>query len=164
MNESMETPQTGRDHLLNLEAEEKYVFHGSENPDLDSLEPRQAYNHKDGIPHPDGDPAVFASAKADYAIMMALINKKNCPAGFESSATSSISKDGEISLSLRANKQAVEQITPDTCGFVYIFDKEAFEPRKGGVEYLSKVPVTSRNKVRVTKEDLPPQVQVVESD
>jgi hypothetical protein len=45
MNESIEKITSGREILKNLEAEGKYVFHGSENPHIDVMEPRQAlYN------------------------------------------------------------------------------------------------------------------------
>jgi hypothetical protein len=152
--------QSGRKELLNLEAEDKYVFHGSENPDLDFLEPRQAYNYRNGIQEPDGDPAVFASSKADYAIMMSLINKKNCPKGYNSSASSSVSKDGEISFTLSTTQESLSQLHDESFGYVYVFDKNIFEKRKGGVEYISKVPVNSVSKVKVTKTDLPSYIEI----
>ncbi len=158
----MEHVQSGREQLQNLEAENSYVFHGSENPELDSLEPRQAYNYRNDVQEPDGDPAVFASSKADYAIMMALINKKNCPNGYRSSASSTQKENGEVSLTLRARKDSIEQLNDKSFGYVYVFDKNVFQRREGGVEYISKVPVSSVNKVRVTKSDLPPYVEVFE--
>ncbi len=158
----METHRSGREQLQSMEAEGKYVFHGSENPNLDSLEPRQAYNFINGVQEPDGNPAVFASSKADYAIMMALINKKNCPKGYRSSASSSQKENGEMTLTLRTQKDSIDQLDDESFGFVYIFDKDAFQRRKGGVEYTSKVPVSSVNKIRVTKEDLPPYVEILD--
>lgn len=161
MNESIEHMPSGREQLQNLEAENKYVFHGSENPKLDSLEPRQGYNYKNGVQEPDGDPAVFASSKVDYAIMMALINKKNCPSGYHSGASSTQKESGEIALTLRASKDSIEQLNDESFGYVYIFDKNVFQKREdGGVEYVSKVPVSSVKKIRVTKSDLPPYIEV----
>lgn len=154
---------SGREMLLKLEAENKYVFHGSESPDIDKLEPRQAYNYNDGRQEPDGNPAVFASSKADYAILMALMNKKNCPNGFHSSAGTETDKDGKSILRLRVKKDTFSQLTDTSTGFVYIFNKESFKQRdEGGVEYTSNVPVNSENKVMVTKADLPPYVEVFE--
>lgn len=160
MDESIEHMPSGREQLQNLETEDKYVFHGSENPELDSLEPHQAYNYIDNVQEPDGDPAVFASSKADYAIMMALINNKNCPNGYHASASSSQKETGETFLTLRASRDSVEQLNDKSFGYVYIFDKNLFQNKDGGVEYISKVPVSSVNKIRVTKSDLPPYIEV----
>ncbi len=163
MNESMKNIPSGRKELQKLEAEDRYVFHGSENPDLDSLEPRQGYNYKNGVKEPDGDPAVFASNKADYAIFMALINKHNCPKGYSSSAGTIDNEKAEIVLQLRVRKDAFEQLTEDSSGFVYIFDKNQFTPRKDrGVEYISNVTVSSIKKIKVNKKDLPPYIEVFE--
>ncbi len=161
MEDSIEYVVSGRDQLQNLETENRYVFHGSENPDLDSLEPRQAYNYKNGVQEPDGDPAVFASSRADYAIMMALINKQNCPKGCRSSASSSENEKGEVLLRLRASKDSVEQLTDESVGYVYVLEKDLFQNR-GGAEYTNKVPVIPKGKVMVTKLDLPPYIEVFE--
>jgi len=163
MNESMEHTPSGREQLQKLEHEDKYVFHGSENPSLDHLEPRQGYNFRDGIKEPDGEPAVFASNRADYAILMALINKQNCPKGYDSSAGTEDGVKGETVLRLRVNKDAVDQLTEDSSGFVYVFDKNDFTPRKDRrVEYVSSLTVTSVSKIKVTKTDLPPCIEVFE--
>lgn len=60
--------------LLDLEKTGKYVFHGSEYEGM--LEPRQAYNYKKGVKEKDDQPGIYASPMVDYAILMALINKK----------------------------------------------------------------------------------------
>lgn len=163
MNESIENIASSRERLLKLEAEGIYVFHGSENADLDSLEPRQGYNHINGVQEPDGEPAVFASNRADYAILMALINKQNCPNEYNFSAGTVNNEKGEIVLQLQATKDTLEQLTEHSLGYVYVFDKNQFTPRENRrVEYVSKVPVTSINKIRVTKKDLPPHVEMLE--
>ena len=163
MTESVEELKSGREKLLELEAEGKYLFHGSENPNLDHLEPRQGYNFRDGIQEPDGEPAVFTSNRADYAILMALVNKHNCPKGYASSAGTEDDEKGEIVLKLKATKESIEQLTEDSSGYVYIFDKNLFVPREDRrVEFVSKVPVTSVNKIEVFKWDLPPYVEVME--
>ena len=161
MTESIEELKSGREKLLELESEGKWVFHGSENPDLDHLEPRQGFNYRNGIQEPDGEPAVFTSNRADYAILMALINKHNCPKGYASSAGTVDNETGEIVLKLKARKDAVEQLTDDSCGYVYIFDKDLFVPREDRrVEFVSNVSVTSANKIKVTKKDLPPYIEI----
>ena len=45
----MTSIESGRNILKSLEAEGKYVFHGSGNADLKALEPRQAYNYENDI-------------------------------------------------------------------------------------------------------------------
>ncbi len=161
MNESIEAELSGREKLQNLEASGKYLFHGSEDPNIDSFEPRQAHNYRDGIQEPDGEPAVFASDKADYAILMALVNKKNCPKGYKSSAGTVNDKEGNIVLQLSAKKSALDQLTDESFGYVYIFDKDAFVKRpERRVKYKSIIPVSSTDKVRVTKADLPPYVEI----
>ena len=162
MNEAIEHIPSGREILKGLEAEGKYLFHGSEREHLDSLEPRQAYNFEDGIQKPDGDPAVFASSKADYSILMAIVNERNCPNGYRSGAESSIGKDGVVELHLTASKASLEQLDDNSIGYVYVFDKDLFQPKGQGAEYVSKTPVTSAKKIKVMKSDLPPYIEIVE--
>ena len=158
---TIEERKAGRGILLDLEAENRYVFHGSENPSIDMMEPRQAYNYKDDIQEPDGDPAVFASSKVDYAILMAIVNSTNCPQGYHSSAGTQVDEKGEVILKLWMDKQAYDQLTDSSEGYVYVFDRDLFVQRnERGVEYMSKAPVTSVRKVRVTKGDLPTYVEV----
>lgn len=146
----------GREYLKELELENKYLFHGSENENVDIFEPRQAYTYKDKIGEKDGDPAIFASDKVDYAILMALVNKKNCPKGFNSSAGTENGK-----LKLRVAKYAYDQLDENSIGYVYVFDKKDFTQRdKDGVEYISSKPVSSIRKVEVRKKDLPEYTEI----
>ncbi len=155
--------QSGRNLLEELMEEHAYVFHGSENPDLKLFEPQQAYNYRSGTPEPDGDPAVFASSDPAYAILMALVNKKNCPHGFYSSAGAARGVDGSVTLRLKMNKKAYSQLDEKSEGFVYVFDKHKFQQRSdGGVEYRSFLPVVPLKIITVTKEDLPPTVEIIE--
>ena len=71
--------------LEELEKEGMYVFHGSGDKILGSLEPHQAFNHKkNGDRTEDDKPAIHVSHHCDVAIFMALINKENCPKGYYS--------------------------------------------------------------------------------
>jgi len=153
---------SGKEQLHALESEDKYVFHGSENrtPDLNFLEPRQAYNTKDGIQEHDGDPAVFASSRADYAIMMALINNSNCPKGYRSSASSKQKENGELFLTLRTSKDSFLQLNDESFGYVYVFDKNLFQRKGSGVEYISKVTISPINKIKVMKSDLSSDIDI----
>ncbi len=161
MSESIERTQSAKEKLHNLEAENKYVFHGSENSDIKSFEPRQAYNYRNDVQETDGDPAVFASSKADYAIMMALINKANCPNGYKSAASSRSTPEGDLSLELSTSKNGIDQLNEETLGYVYVFNKSDFEKRGGGVEYISKTAVNPIDRVVVEKSDLPESLVVL---
>lgn len=163
MSESIEQVLSGREKLKNLEAENKYVFHGSENPDINEMEPRQGYNHDDdGTKKEDGEPAVFASDRVDYAIFMSLINKKNCPKGYKSSVESIRNKDGEVQLKLKTTREAIDQLSEDSEGYVYVFDKSKFQQREQKTEFISTVPISHIDKVRVTSGDLPPGIEIIE--
>lgn len=51
----------------------EHLYHGSRTGEICTLEPRQAKNHG----RPDGEPAVFATPRIDYAIFMALIGSRS---------------------------------------------------------------------------------------
>lgn len=162
MIESAERLFSSKEKLKDLETEGRYVFHGSDNQNIDEFEPRQSYNHNnDGTKEKDGDPAVFASDRADYAIFMALINKKNCPKGFKSAAASRIS-NGEVSLTLKATQSTLDQLDDSAEGYVYVFDKSLFEQRPRKTEFISTVPVNYIEKIKVTKIDLPSNIEIIE--
>ncbi len=133
----------------------KFVFHGSES-EIDIFEPRQAHNFIDGIHHPDGEPAVFTSSVAEYAIFMAVINKTNCPKGYHSSAGS---HSGVMKYS--ATEDTLSQLQNSASGWVYVFDRDLFEQRKeDGVEYVSFKMATPIEKLKVSKEDLPDNIEI----
>ncbi len=136
--------------LKTLEKEGQYVFHGS--PDeVEEFEPRQAYNYHENFQEPDGAPAVFASSSAEYAILMAIINKKNCPEGFQSSA----GVENGI-LTFRATQSTLDQLSDKSFGWVHVFYKNLFEQRnEGSVEYVSYAPVRAIKKIQVSSRDLP---------
>ncbi|MDB5260488.1 MAG: hypothetical protein JWN37_719 [Candidatus Nomurabacteria bacterium] len=107
-----------------MEQTDKYVFHGS-GSEIEIFEPQQAYTRVDGVDIPDGDPAIFASSKLNYAIFMAIINMKNCPKGYRSSS------DGR---EFKATAETLKQLTPGANGFVYVFNKSDFKERANGEE------------------------------
>jgi len=109
--------------LKNLEKQDKYVFHGSENI-IEAFEPGQAYTIVNGKQIPDGKPAVFASPFIDYAIFMAIINKTNCPKGLRSGCAWNGNK-----LKFTATKETLEQLSKNSRGYVYIFNKSDFKEK-----------------------------------
>ena len=150
-----------RRELHALEKEDKYVFHGS-GSDVASLEPRQAH---DDIIGPDGSPAVFASNVADYAIFMAIFNKRNCPQGSSTSAGAKTDEEhGLIEMRFAATRDTLDQLKDDAAGWVYVFNKTDFTRRlRGGVEYVSDGPVTPIKKIQVSTRDLPKNIAIRES-
>ncbi len=149
-----------REKLFELEKTNQYIFHGSGNR-LEYLEPRQAYNYIDKVGHEDGEPAVFASSLVDYAIFMAIINKRNCPLGYHSSA--GFTQDTHT-LSLRSDKKGWEQLKEDAVGYVYVFNHKNFSERDPpGIEYVSYAKVIPAQIIEVKKLDLPDYIEIFEA-
>ncbi len=155
MNESIERIQSGREKLKLLESEDKYVFHGSENPYLDSLEPRQAYTMEDGKKVEDDKPAVHASQFSDIAIFMALINKHNCPKGFDNGFRYVEGQGVKFSVT----QESLDQLDENTRGFVYVFPKEDFIAR-GRAQLITYDTVTPFQMIEVTKHDLSDTIEI----
>jgi len=151
--ESIENKKSGREILLNLEAENKYVFHGSENPNLEILEPRQAYTVVEGEKENDDEPGVHASRFVDIAILMALINIENCKEGFESGFRY------EDKVILSVDKKALDQLNKSSLGYVYVFEKNDFKPR-GMSQSISYESVKPIRVIEVRKEDLSSDLEV----
>ncbi len=105
---------------------------------------------------PDGEPAVFASPFADYAIFMALINKENCPKGYRASVRSE-----EGVLIFRATQTTLSQLNEETTGFVYVFEKAKFEKRSDE-EWVSYSTVTPISKIQVYLTDFAPEIKIID--
>lgn len=151
MSESLE-----RVRLRELEAEEKWVFHGSGSK-LVVLEPRQAYTYPSNSGEgkiPDDKPAVFASPNADVAIFMAIVNQRNAPMGSRSGFTTD--KNGEFEF--RATQSTMDQIHKAK-GYVYVFDRNKFTERSSG-EALSHEVVNPAEVIEVTEKDLPKNIEI----
>lgn len=146
--------------LLELEKTGQYVFHGS-SAEIETFELRQAHSYIDGKNVPDGEPAIFASSAVDYAIFMAIINEKNCPRGHYASAGLSRKGDGSYYIRFRATQKTFAQLNEDASGWVYVFDKKFFTQRAiRKIEYMTTTPVVPIEKVRVTKGDLPENIEI----
>lgn len=150
-----DSPETlARTKLLNLESENKCVFHGSPY-EIEVFEPRQAYKYPKGKERiPDGDPAVFASPSADIAIFMGIINEINAPLGLRSG----FGTDGEGKIKFKATKETIDQLHGSK-GYVYVFDKNKFTPRSL-IESLSYEKVTPDDIIIVSEKDLPKHIEI----
>ncbi len=149
----MEESKLGREILLNLEVENKYVFHGSETAGIDMFEPRQSYVFIDGKDEKDDEPAVHASQFSDIAILMALINKENCKQGFRCGFRY------EDRIILSVTQKSLEQLDESSIGYVYVFAKEDFKPREIS-QSISYVPVKPIRMVVVKTSDLSTDLEI----
>lgn len=145
--ETDESPE--RKQLRELETTGSYVFHGS-SADIEELAPRQAV---DTVTGPDDEPGIHASQVADYAIFMAVA----APLGHSrSSATES---DGSIAMHYGIEKSIRERLDDQMSGWVYVFNKDDFKQRRL-VEWISTKPVKPVFKIKVSKQDLPKNIDV----
>jgi hypothetical protein len=148
--------------LEKLESENNWVFHGSGIESLAQLDPRQAYDHKrdetgEVILIPDGLPAVFCSQSVDIAIFMAVLNDNNL---FNGARTGFSVGDNEV-LEFRATPGVLERLKDEGYGYVYVFSKEKFTPRSN-IETLSYSSVIPDKVIKVTKKDLPNNIETKE--
>jgi hypothetical protein len=156
--ESPKSISPEKQELLSMEKEGLFVFHGT-NADVDSLHPRQAVDIKRG---PDGQPAIFASPAADFAIFHAIINSGNFPDGIISQSGAVSHDDDSFELRFKLPKGALAKLPDSASGWVYVFKKEDFSQIDGRpAEYKSHTSVQPIRKIRVLKRDLPSRIGVL---
>lgn len=153
---------SSKERLFELEQTGNHLFHGSPDGDIETLEPRQG-NHVPDLNKPtetipDGMPAVSATPYADMATFKAIINKKNVPISHTSGFGTSPSGEKQF----RVSSEEVLEHAKDKKGYVYVFDKNEFEPysRNGGaneysMEWRSYNSVRPVDVIEVTSDDLP---------
>lgn len=156
-----------KEKLLQLEKENKYVFHGSPRGDIKSLEPRQGRHVPDWSSASetilDGNPAVSATPYVELAIFRAIINEGNI--SIDHTSGFGIRSDGKAEFRI-SPKEALECVK-DKKGFVYVFYKSNFEPyRRDGIappnamEWRSYKEVKPIEIVEVGFDDLPPAEEI----
>jgi hypothetical protein len=145
---------TEKERLLALQDKGVYLFHGSGGL-IDQFEPRQAHTMIEDEQVADGEPAVFASPFADYAIFMALINEENCPNGFRAGCSY---KDGKPVF--RATKETLDQLNEISTGYVYVFTRSGFEERSA-TEWRSFKHQTPIETIKVSLPDLPKEISLI---
>lgn len=156
---------SNREKLFELEASGNHVFHGSDNGNIETMEPRQG-THVVDTSNPeessilDGNPAVAATPHAELAIFRAIINGRNIP--FPHVTGFGTTKNGEKHFSISDEK--ILEAVKDKKGYVYVFDKKDFKPydrnipenpRPQSMEWRSDQPVKPLDVIEVTSDDLP---------
>lgn len=144
----------GKEKLLSLEKENKFVFHGS--PDtIKVLEPMQGKNDDPKSNKMESEkPAVFATPYAEISIFRALINSKNVK-GKSKSSFGIKGKQKHFSATKNLLEEAKKKI-----GKVYVLDKHKFK-NFDGMQCRSEEPVTPVEIVEVTIKDLPKGIKVI---
>ena len=143
-----------RRQLRELEASGLYVFHGSET-DFEELEPRQAI---DTVIGNDEEPSVHASQLADYAIFMAVA----APLGRTTAGSTSNGTNDSFRMKFSMQSSVQQRLTDQVSGLVYVLDKKDFVQRRPA-EWISKKAVKPLFKVRVSKRDLPKDIEIFQS-
>ena len=145
-----------RERLLVLEAEGKFLFHGS--PLLvKELIPRQPVNFdkETGEEEKDGDPCVAATHFVEIAIFRAITHRtqfsgRGCATSF------GLTPEGNVRLEITRN--AWKQLKGKT-GYVYIFSRNEFS-RHSRMEWRSEHKMKPLEVIAVSTEDLSKNIQV----
>lgn len=148
-----ENESAERRQLRDLESTGLYVFHGT-SANVEQLEPRQAIDSTTG---PDDEPGIHASQIADYGIFMAVA----APLGHTRSGATISDESPEPVMGYGASQSVMDRLTDETNGLVYVFEKKDFRQRRP-VEWISTKPVKPVFKIRVSKRDLPKNIEVFE--
>jgi hypothetical protein len=153
--------------ILELEKTGKYVFHGSNNGNIEVLEPRQSYhfNNPEDLEEkgsPDGEPAVAATPYAEIAIFRAIVNGGNIQSHHLSGFGFKQNKKDQMYFSLEPI-EAVNEAYDNKKGFVYVFNKADFKPylRDGqadesAMEWRCDKTIKPLEVIEVTSADLRP--------
>lgn len=152
-----EVRKSSRERLSEFEASGKYVFHGSP-VKLKSLEPRQGYGYdpeteKDEA---DGEPAIFATPKADAAIFHSLIRREQVQG--DSNLNWGTDKRGDWIFSATQN---LIDAAKDKVGYIHVFDKNDFSDSET-IQGRAEKEVTPVEVIKVKYKDLPKDIEVLE--
>lgn len=145
-----------RERLLRLEAEDKFLFHGS--PLLfKELAPQQPVNfdRKTGEMRQDGDPCVAATHIAEIAIFRAIVNSRNFPGkSYGSSFRVTPKGNSELTVTRKVWKRLEGKM-----GYVYILPRNEFS-KHSRMEWRSEHEVRPLEIIAVSAKDLPKNIKV----
>lgn len=153
----IETLSPAKQELLALEAEGKFIFHGSD-AETDEIHPRQSVDNTRG---PVGDPAIYGSTVAETAIFYAIMKAKNFSNGSVTSGEGSrVNSDtGEITSEYRISRENIKYLKDDASGYVYVFNKNDFTPAgEMSPEHSRTEEIRPIKRILVHKVDLPKNI------
>lgn len=138
--------------LLDYEALDRFVFHGSPNGAIKTLEPRQATSFN----KPDGTPAISASLYIEPAIFMAIITRVNGGA-----MGISPTEDNPYGMVI-SESTWIKAKNEDWQGYVYVLERTHFTQKDtGSWEWRSQQPVQSIDIISVDIKDIQSKVTVL---
>ncbi|OGN01367.1 MAG: hypothetical protein A3B91_03755 [Candidatus Yanofskybacteria bacterium RIFCSPHIGHO2_02_FULL_41_29] len=145
--------------LIELQKEDKYLFHGSPAKDIKELEPRQSYTIPKGKTEPikDGPSSVSATPYLEVAIFRAIV--VNGRSSFSVSANTI--EDAVIKFT--ANQEAIEDAKNRT-SYIYVLDRKDFTPRTGNahaMEWICENPVKPISVFEVNFSDLSSEIEII---
>lgn len=144
-------PGEGKKLLHELEASNRYVFHGSPIPNIQELKLSQSENLSSGRLEKHGPPSVTASPYADIAIFRALVNQDATQFG----------SDEEGHLNFGASQKALD-IAKLSVGYVYVLEREDFTTFGGSEKSMGWRAIKPQKPVRIVRvvfDDLPKDIQ-----
>lgn len=163
MKESFEYTPTNIEHLREMERTGNYLFHGSPDGTIETLEPRQGTHTEDsGKIIEDGDPAVSATPYLDLAVFRGIVNKKNIK--FPHTSGFGLTRNSESNMLLFdiSDEQTLTEAFNNKTGFVYVFNRSDFRPYSrnniaddASMEWRSFAPVQPIEIIEIHSEDLP---------
>lgn len=168
MKESFEHTPTNIEHLREMERTGNYLFHGSPDGTIETLEPRQSTHTEDsGETIEDGNPAVSATPYLDLAIFRGIVNKKNI--NFPHKSGFGLTRNSEANTLLFdiSDEQTLTEAFNNKTGFVYVFNRSEFQPYSrnniaddASMEWRSYAPVKPIEVIEVYSKDLVPPNQI----
>ncbi len=138
-----------------------YLYHGSPNPDIEQLEPRQAIHHG----NPDGEPAVCAGKNLQDSIFISLFNRSRLEDPNTGASGWSRDKGGPTKYTATRN---VIEIANRSKGYLYLLNPDDFDwvvlndpihDKKR--ELRSFTPVKPLAKIEVTVSDFDQEVKEI---
>ena len=144
--------------LLTLEAERKFVFHGSALK-IEELEPRQPMICKERLKKEikHGNPCVSATSSADIAIFRAIINKHNFPFIDYQSSFGLDEKEDEYYFN---TTDKVLSRVKGKIGYVYVLSIKNFK-KFSNIEYRSENPEKPIEIISIDYNDLSDNIKII---
>ena len=135
--------------LLELEKENKYLFHGSPNL-INELEPRQPTR---GENEKHGKISICATPYADIAIFRSIVNPQNSTCEKHFSGFGLNQKKENVKFKFETTIEVLNSLK-NKSGYVYVLNKDLFR-KKNKMEWRTENKITPLEVLKVSFNDLP---------